>query len=46
MIVNYVYGLGGRDTSPKQIQGIFEDLVQMANTKKAGELVRFVGLRE
>jgi pyruvate ferredoxin oxidoreductase alpha subunit len=45
-IVNYVYGLGGRDTSPKQIQSIFEDLAQIAETKKVGELVKFIGLRE
>ena len=46
MVVNYVYGLGGRDTSPKQIRAIFEDMVQIAESKKVGELVKFVGLRE
>ena len=45
-VVNYVYGLGGRDTSPAQIRMIFEDLQKMLQTKRVGDLVRYVGLRE
>ena len=45
-VVNYVYGLGGRDTSPAQIRRIFEDLQKMVQTKRVGDLVRYVGLRE
>lgn len=45
-IVNYIYGLGGRDTSPAQIRAIFEDLQKMMQTKHVGDLVRYVGLRE
>jgi len=45
-IVNYIYGLGGRDTSPTQIRKIFEDLQKMLQTKQIGDLVRYVGLRE
>jgi len=45
-VVNYIYGLGGRDTSPAQIRMIFEDLQKMIQTKRAGDLVRYVGLRE
>ena len=44
--VNYIYGLGGRDTSPTQIHKIFEDLRQIVQSKKPGDLVRYVGLRE
>jgi len=45
-IVNYIYGLGGRDTSPAQIRKIFEDLQKIMQSKQAGDLVRYVGLRE
>jgi pyruvate ferredoxin oxidoreductase alpha subunit len=45
-VVNYIYGLGGRDTSPLQIRNIFEDLRKIVQNKQAGDLVRYVGLRE
>ncbi len=45
-IVNYIYGLGGRDISPTQIRKIFEDLQKMLQTRQIGDLVRYVGLRE
>jgi len=44
--VNYIYGLGGRDTNPTQIRTIFEDLQRMMQTKRVGDTVRYVGLRE
>ena len=46
VLVNYIYGLGGRDTSPAQIRGVFADLQKMAQTKKAERLVNYIGLRE
>jgi pyruvate ferredoxin oxidoreductase alpha subunit len=45
-IVDYVYGLGGRDTSPTQIRRIFEDLLKILQTKRVDELIKYVGLRE
>jgi len=45
-VVNYVYGLGGRDTSPTQIRGIYEDLQKIIKTKSVEKLVNYVGLRE
>lgn len=45
-IVNYIYGLGGRDTSPTQIKNVFGDLQQILQTKHVGDLVRYIGLRE
>jgi len=44
-LVNYIYGLGGRDTSPSQIRRIFEDLQRILQTQEAGKLIRYVGLR-
>lgn len=45
-IVNYIYGLGGRDTSPTQIKNVFGDLQKILQTKRVGDLVRYIGLRE
>lgn len=45
-VVNYIYGLGGRDTNPTQIRKIFEDLQELLKTKKIKDPVRYVGLRE
>jgi pyruvate ferredoxin oxidoreductase alpha subunit len=45
-MVNYVYGLGGRDISPTQIRAIYEDLRKIMQTKHVDKLVRYVGLRE
>lgn len=45
-IVNYIYGLGGRDTSQAQLRKIFEDLQKIVEGKQIGDLVRYVGLRE
>jgi len=46
LIVDYIYGLGGRDTSPKEIKHIFNDLHTIAHNMRADKLVNFVGLRE
>jgi pyruvate ferredoxin oxidoreductase alpha subunit len=45
-VVGYIYGLGGRDTSPSQIRKIYEDLQKIVQTKHVDELIRYVGLRE
>ena len=45
-VVNYIYGLGGRDTSPVQIKKIFGDLQKILQTKHVEDLVHYIGLRE
>jgi pyruvate ferredoxin oxidoreductase alpha subunit len=45
-IVNYIHGLGGRDTSPSQIRRVYDDLQEIVRAKRVDGLVRFVGLRE
>jgi pyruvate ferredoxin oxidoreductase alpha subunit len=45
-VVDYIYGLGGRDTSPTQIRQVFEDLQKTLQTKRVEPLVRYLGLRE
>jgi pyruvate ferredoxin oxidoreductase alpha subunit len=45
-IVNYIYGLGGRDTSPRELRGVFEDLMRIAKTGRVEKQVYYLGLRE
>lgn len=45
-IVNYIFGLGGRDTKPSQLRSIYDDLLQINKTGNVAATVRFLGLRE
>jgi pyruvate ferredoxin oxidoreductase alpha subunit len=45
-VVNYIYGLGGRDTSPMQIRTIYEDLQEILAKKRVENPINYVGLRE
>jgi len=45
-VLNYVYGLGGRDTSPDQIRNIYRDLQKIVQAKRVEALINYVGLRE
>jgi len=45
-VVNYLYGLGGRDTSPSQIRKIYEDLQKVLQTRRVENPISYVGLRE
>ncbi|WP_163468614.1 pyruvate ferredoxin oxidoreductase [Fusobacterium sp. IOR10] len=45
-IVNYVYGLGGRDVTIDHIKGIFETLLAEKDSKETLETYRFLGVRE
>jgi pyruvate ferredoxin oxidoreductase alpha subunit len=46
LVVNYIYGLGGRDTSPKDFKKVYSDLHIFAHNKRVDKLVNYVGLRE
>ena len=41
-IYNYIYGLGGRDLFPGQVESAYNDLFE----GKTGERMRYLGLRE
>ena len=43
--VNYVYGIGGRDTTEKDIKKVYEDLLEIANTGDIKNPYRYLGLR-
>lgn len=44
-IVNYIYGLGGRDVTPALITKVYRDLEDILNTGKVEENVKFLGVR-
>ena len=44
--VNYIYGIGGRDTTSKHIEGVFEDLQEIIKTGDIGNPYRYFGLRK
>ncbi|HSV50351.1 MAG TPA: transketolase C-terminal domain-containing protein [Candidatus Acidoferrales bacterium] len=46
IIVSYIFGLGGRDSSPSDLKKIYEDLAKTAKTGQAEPLVRYLGLKE
>ncbi len=45
-VVNYIYGLGGRDVTPAQIRQAFDDLRQIAETGQTKSLIGYLGLRD
>ena len=45
-LVNYIYGLGGRDMQPHMIETIYQGLQKIAKTGQTEETVQFIGLRE
>lgn len=43
--VNYIYGIGGRDTTEKDIESVFTDLQEIASKGKCENPYRYLGLR-
>ena len=43
--VNYVYGIGGRDTTVKDIEKVYKDLEEVAASGDVGNPYRYLGLR-
>lgn len=44
-MVNYVYGIGGRDTTEKDIESVYTDLTEIVKTGKVENPYRYLGLR-
>jgi pyruvate ferredoxin oxidoreductase alpha subunit len=44
--VNYIYGIGGRDTTSKDIEKVFEDLQEIEKDSKVENPYRYLGLRK
>lgn len=45
-IVNYVYGIGGRDTTEKEIESVYTDLAEITSNGKIENPYRYLGLRK
>ncbi|MEA3346378.1 MAG: pyruvate ferredoxin oxidoreductase [Chloroflexota bacterium] len=45
-VVDYVYGLGGRDIAPSQIESVYRDLLDIAETGQVKRMVTYLGVRE
>ncbi len=45
-IVNYIYGLGGRDIFVEDIENVYKDLEKVATTGKIENLINYIGVRE
>ena len=45
-IINYIYGLGGRDSSPRELRKIFEELLKISKSGHVDSQVYYLGLRE
>ena len=44
-VVNYIYGIGGRDTTQAQLESVYKDLQEIVNTGKINNPYRYLGLR-
>jgi pyruvate ferredoxin oxidoreductase alpha subunit len=44
--IDYVYGLGGRDTFPSEFCQIYRELLHIAETGDTEPAFRYLGLRE
>ncbi len=45
-VLNYIYGLGGRDVSLANIEQVYNDLSQIAEGEPVGSVIRYLGLKE
>ena len=43
--VGYIYGIGGRDTTTKDIHGVYSDLQEIVKTGKVENPYRYFGLK-
>lgn len=44
--INYVYGIGGRDTKAEDIESVYTDLLEIVETNKIENPYRYLGLRK
>lgn len=45
-MINYIYGIGGRDTTSYDIEGVFDSLIDIVNTGNIRETYRYFGVRK
>lgn len=44
-IVNYIYGLGGRDVTQNDVENVFSEIKDISKTGKVKEYVQYLGVR-
>jgi len=45
-MINYVYGLGGREISLEHLRDVYEKLESIKNGGKAGETLEYINVRK
>ena len=45
-VVNYIYGLGGRDVKADDIEFIYNKLIDIADSGKVDSVYNYIGVRE
>ena len=45
-VINYVYGLGGRDLRLEDVEQVFNELDEIVKSGKTDKVVNYLGLRE
>lgn len=45
LVINYIYGLGGRDINTQQIESVYNDLSKIAKQNKIENLINYIGVR-
>lgn len=45
LVVNYIYGLGGRDINVGQIESVYNDLTNIVRQNKVESLINYLGVR-
>ncbi len=45
-VIDYIFGLGGRDITLPQIESVYRDLVEIAKTGNVKQTVNYLGVRE
>lgn len=46
LLINRIYGLGGRDYMPENAAKVIEELIEVVKTGKTGSLKEYIGVRE
>jgi pyruvate ferredoxin oxidoreductase alpha subunit len=45
-MADYVYGLGGRDILPSEIESVYRDMLRVAETGQVEQMVTYLSVRE
>ncbi len=45
-VADYVYGLGGRDILPREIESVYRDMLRVAETGQVEQMVTYLSVRE